>query len=63
MEIVHTFQVGKHQLRVSKANDRWRVNVDDVMFSTWFCTEAEAWAAGVREALRLDREAGTDAAS
>jgi hypothetical protein len=58
---MHVFQVGNHVVRVSEADERWRVSVDDVMVSRWFCTEADAWVAGVREAARLDQEAGTSA--
>jgi hypothetical protein len=60
---MHRFEVGKHVVRVSEADRRWRVSVDDVTLSRWFCTEADAWVAGVRESERLDQEAGTAAAS
>ncbi len=50
-----SYQVGKHVVRVSNANGRWAVTVDDAALSKWFMNQAEAWAAGVREADRLDR--------
>jgi len=50
-----TFQVGHHRVQVSESNGRWTAAVDDVPLPLWFRNEAEAWAAGVREADRLDR--------
>ncbi len=50
-----SYQVGNHVVRVSNANGRWAVIVDDTELSRWFMNQAEAWAAGVREADRLDR--------
>ena len=50
-----SYQVGNHVVRVSNANGRWAVTVDGAALSRWFMNQAEAWAAGVREADRLDR--------
>ena len=52
---VISYQVGNHVVRISNANGRWAVTVDDAALSRWFMNQAEAWAAGVREADRLDR--------
>lgn len=49
-----TFQVGRRLVHVAQVNGRWHVRVGEVSHPTWFCTEAEAWAAGVREAQKLD---------
>ncbi|WP_176064616.1 hypothetical protein [Anaeromyxobacter diazotrophicus] len=49
------FHVGAHVVRVSSTNARWHVTVDAAAFDRWFTSEAEAWAAGVREADRLQR--------
>lgn len=51
-----SYQVGKHVVRVSNANGRWAVTVDDAALARWFVNQAEAWAAGVQEADRLDRQ-------
>lgn len=51
-----SYQVGKHVVRVSNANGRWAVAVDESELARWFVNLAEAWAAGVREADRLDRQ-------
>lgn len=53
------FHVGAHVVRVSSTNARWHVSVDAAAFERWFTSEAEAWAAGVREADRLQRLAGS----
>ncbi|HEY6104591.1 MAG TPA: hypothetical protein VIV59_01320 [Anaeromyxobacteraceae bacterium] len=50
-----SYQVGKHVVRVSSANGRFAVTVDEAALSRWFVNLADAWAAGVREADRLDR--------
>ncbi len=52
---MNSYQVGNHVVRVSNANGRWAVAVDDAALSRWFMNQAEAWAAGVQEADRLDR--------
>ena len=51
-----SYQVGKHVVRISNANGRWAVTVDDAALSRWFVNQAEAWTAGVHEADRLDRQ-------
>jgi hypothetical protein len=51
------FRVGRHQVRVWVLKDRWRVAVDDAQLPDWHVRQADAWAAGVREADRLDRAA------
>jgi hypothetical protein len=51
------FRVGRHQVRVWVLNDRWHVAVDDVQLPAWHERQADAWAAGVLEADRLDRAA------
>ncbi len=53
--IVSIFEVGKHLVRVSGANGRWTVALDERVLDTWYMTRAEAWEAGVREADALDR--------
>lgn len=51
-----SYQVGKHVVRISSANGRWAVVVDDATLTKWFVNPADAWTAGVREADRLDRQ-------
>jgi hypothetical protein len=53
---VISYQVGKHVVRVTHANGRWAVTVDDAALTKWFVNQADAWAAGVQEADRLDRQ-------
>jgi hypothetical protein len=55
-ETMQTFQVGSHAVSLTKSDRRWHVAVDETRLSTWFLTEAEAWASGVREAQRLDSQ-------
>jgi len=50
-----TFRVGQHEVRVTRAAGRWTAVVDGVALPHWFMTEAEAWAAAVHEADRIDR--------
>lgn len=46
------FQVGPHEVRVSKVKEgRWTFVVDDGAVSSTFPTKAAAWAAGVRAAF------------
>lgn len=55
------YQAWKHQVRLSSTSGRWAVAVDETTLPGWFVTPADAWAAGVREADRLEaawREAG-----
>jgi len=50
-----TFQVGVHLVRLLCTEGRWTATVDTVASEKWYMSQAEAWAAGVREAYRLDR--------
>jgi len=50
-----TFQVGAHIVQLSCTEGRWTTTVDTVTYDKWYMSQAEAWAAGVREAYRLDR--------
>jgi hypothetical protein len=55
-----TFQVGTHVLVVAKVLEgRWTVAVGNRLLDASFDTQAEAWAAGVREAHHLDALRGT----
>jgi len=53
---MRTFEVGKHLVKLSVSEQRWRADVDGSSLPNWFLTEAEAWTSGVREALRLDQQ-------
>ena len=55
LPVVTRYQVGRHVVEVSRAEERWAVTVNAVALPTWFMTCVEAWEAGVREADRLDR--------
>lgn len=56
------FEIPGHQLTVSGHEGVWRVTIDGVAGSPLsFTTVAEAWAAGVREAERLDGGLHADA--
>jgi hypothetical protein len=63
-----TYQVGNHTLEVTAGHDRWVPAVDGVLIDRWFTSLADAWTAGVTEAMELDRGAacsfvaGADAA-
>ncbi len=48
------FEVGGHRVRVWPRGERYAVAVDRHALARWFASEADAWAAGVREAQRLD---------
>jgi hypothetical protein len=49
------FEVGQHRLAVAKVREgRWTVAVDDRPVDATFESQADAWQAGVREALRID---------
>jgi len=51
-----TFDVGSHQVRVTKVMEgRWSVAVDGRPLDGSFRTQADAWEVGVRESDRLDR--------
>lgn len=49
-----TFNVRSHEIRVWTQGGRWYASVDGTQLGLWFVAQAEAWAAGVREAERLD---------
>lgn len=52
---VLVYEIASHRVRVSGHEGAWRVDVDRAACPVGFATVAEAWAAGVREADRLDR--------
>ncbi|MEY2668748.1 MAG: hypothetical protein RJA59_1386 [Pseudomonadota bacterium] len=45
------YDVEGHDVVVWERRSRWTAVVDHVPVPGWFLTEAEAWTAGVREAL------------
>lgn len=55
-----TFQVGRRELRIAVSNKRWTATLDGLPVPGWFTNQAEAWAAGVREADRLEHAAVHD---
>jgi hypothetical protein len=61
--IMRRFEVGQHVVVVSRSERGWQVAVDETKESTWFMTEAEAWALGVQVSERLDRSGEADPAS
>jgi hypothetical protein len=48
------YQVGSHTLEVTSGHQRWVAALDGVVLDRWFTSLADAWTAGVAEALRLD---------
>jgi hypothetical protein len=56
-----SFEVGRHLIRLRCLEGRWTATVDGVTAADWHRSQAEAWAAGVHEADRLDREAAAPA--
>lgn len=48
------YQAGQHLLEVAASNGRWTTAVDGVTVDRWYTSLADAWTAGVTEALRLD---------
>jgi hypothetical protein len=48
------YQVGAHTLEVTSGHHRWVAALDGVLLDRWFTSLADAWTAGVTEALRLD---------
>ena len=48
------YQVGAHTLEVTSGHQRWVAALDGVLLDRWFTSLADAWTAGVSEALRLD---------
>jgi hypothetical protein len=55
------FQVGMHVLQVIGSDSRWVVAVDGVLHEGWLASEAQAWAAGVAEADRIERSSPSPA--
>ena len=51
------YQVGVHTLEVTAGHNRWVAAVDGVIIDRWFTTLADAWTAGVTEAIGLDKGA------
>ena len=51
------YQVGVHTLEVTAGRGRWVATVDGVIIDRWYTSLADAWTAGVAEALRLDSAA------
>jgi hypothetical protein len=48
------YAVGAHTLEVTANHNRWTAVLDGVALNRWFTSLADAWTAGVTEALRLD---------
>ena len=51
------YQVGVHTLEVTAGHNRWVAAVDGVIIERWFTSLADAWTAGVTEAIELDKGA------
>ena len=51
------YQVGSHTLEVTSGHQRWVAALDGVILDRWYTSLADAWTAGVAEALRLDSAA------
>ena len=51
------YQVGAHTLEVTGGPNRWVATVDGVIIERWFTSLADAWTAGVTEAIGLDKGA------
>lgn len=51
------FEVSGHQVLLTEENGAWHVSVDQAADPRRFESAADAWAAGVGEADRLDRMA------
>ena len=51
------YQVGVHTLEVTAGHNRWVAAVDGVIIERWFTSLADAWTAGVTEAIGLDKGA------
>ncbi len=49
------YEVEGHDVVVWERRSRWTTSVDHVPVPGWFVSEADAWTAGVREALRPRR--------
>jgi hypothetical protein len=48
------YDVGPRVLEVTGNGSRWTAAVDGVTLDRWYMSSADAWTAGVTEALRLD---------
>jgi hypothetical protein len=53
------YQIGASTLAVTAAHGRWTAVVDGVALDRWFATLADAWTAGVTEALRHEASASS----
>jgi len=53
------YQVGTHVVKVSNAQGRWAVVVDERALTRWFTNRADAWTAGVQEVDRIESVPGT----
>jgi hypothetical protein len=49
------YDVGTHTLEVTAGHNRWVAAVDGVIIDRWFTSLADAWTAGVTEAIGLDQ--------
>jgi len=56
----HSYQVGRHLVRLSEAAGGWTVTVDGLRHGRRFPTEAAAWSAGLLTAEALDRTASEE---
>ncbi len=52
------YDVGARVLELSGNNSRWRATVDGISLDRWFMSLADAWTAGVTEALRMEEGKG-----
>jgi hypothetical protein len=48
------FEVGRHVVKVSCAQGRWAVLVDEQVLAKWYTCRADAWTAGVQEVDRIE---------
>jgi hypothetical protein len=48
------YEVGAHTLEVTAGHNRWVAALDGVILDRWYTSLADAWTAGVTEAIRLD---------
>jgi hypothetical protein len=60
---LHSYQVGRHIVRLSPAPEGWSVSVDGLRHGRRYASAAEAWSAGLRTAEGLDRPDGQAATS
>ena len=57
MDVV-SYQVGRHEVRVNRTRFGWSATVGAIAVAGRFESLADAWAAAVREADRMDRHSG-----